>query len=89
MVSGPLDADKQDYLLRDSKFCGVQYGMFDLHQMQRSLVTVGDDDEEELMIAQDGVHAVEQYVLAKYYMTANVYRHRVRLITDTMIGRAD
>jgi len=40
------------------------------------------------MIAHDGVHAVEQYVLAKYYMTANVYRHRVRLITDTMIGRA-
>jgi putative nucleotidyltransferase with HDIG domain len=88
VVSGPLDADKQDYLLRDSRFCGVQYGMFDLHQMQRSLVTVGDDGEEELMIAQDGVHAVEQFVLAKYYMTANVYRHRVRLITDTMIGRA-
>ena len=87
VVSGPLDADKQDYLLRDSKFCGVQYGMFDLHQMQRSLVSVGDDHEEELMIAHDGVHAVEQYVLAKYYMTANVYRHRVRLIADTMIGR--
>ena len=34
------------------------------------------------------VHAVEQYVLAKYYMTTNVYRHRVRLITDQMIVRA-
>jgi HD superfamily phosphohydrolase len=88
IVSGPLDADKQDYLLRDSQFCGVQYGLFDLQQMQRSLVTVGDEGEEELMIDLDGVHAVEQYVLAKYYMTANVYRHRVRLITDTMIGRA-
>src|SRR5262249_9951756 len=88
VVSGPLDADKQDYLLRDSRFCGVQYGMFDLYQMQRSLVTVGNYGEEELMIAQDGVHAVEQFVLAKYYMTANVYRPRVRLITDAMIGRA-
>ena len=67
VVSGPLDADKQDYLLRDSRFCGVQYGVFDLHQMQRSLVPVGDDRDEELMIARDGVHAVEQYVLAKYY----------------------
>lgn len=88
VISGPLDADKQDYLLRDSRFCGVQYGMFDLQQMQRSLVPFGDEGEEELMIAADGVHAVEQYVLAKYYMTANVYRHRVRLITDSMIGRA-
>ena len=40
------------------------------------------------MITSDGVHAVEQYLLAKYYLTANVYRHRVRLITDQMIVRA-
>jgi HD superfamily phosphohydrolase len=40
------------------------------------------------MIHEDGVHAVEQFVLAKYYMTANVYRHRVRIITDQMITRA-
>jgi HD superfamily phosphohydrolase len=40
------------------------------------------------MIDEDGVHAVEQFVLAKYYMTANVYRHRVRLITDQMLTRA-
>ena len=84
IISGPLDADKQDYLLRDSRFCGVEYGIFDLHQLQRSLVL----DDDDLMIDPDGVHAVEQFVLAKYHMTANVYRHRVRLITDQMIGRA-
>jgi HD superfamily phosphohydrolase len=88
IVSGPLDADKQDYLLRDSHFCGVQYGVFDIHQLHRSLVLVGPDHEKELMIDPDGTHAVEQYVLAKYYLTTNVYRHRVRLITDQMIVRA-
>lgn len=88
IVSGPLDADKQDYLLRDSRFCGVEYGSYDIQQMHRSLVVVGEGrDDEELMIEQDGVHAVEQFALAKYYMTANVYRHRVRLISDQMIGR--
>lgn len=86
IVSGPLDADKQDYLLRDSFFCGVQYGHYDLAQLHRSLVL--PDPEGELMIGEDGVHAVEQFVLAKYYMTANVYRHRVRLVTDQMIVRA-
>lgn len=88
IVSGPLDADKQDYLLRDSHFCGVAYGLFDIHQFHRSLVLEGPQDEKELMIDPDGVHAVEQYVLAKYYLTTNVYRHRVRLITDQMIIRA-
>jgi HD superfamily phosphohydrolase len=88
IVSGPLDADKQDYLLRDSLFCGVEYGVFELHQLHRSLVLDGPEDEKELMIDLDGIHAVEQYVLAKYYLTTNVYRHKVRLITDQMIIRA-
>ncbi len=88
IVSGPLDADKQDYLLRDSLFCGVQYGVFDIHQFHRSLTLHGAEDEKELMITPDGIHPVEQYVLAKYYLTTNVYRHRVRLITDQMIVRA-
>ena len=30
VVSGELDVDKMDYLLRDSLFCGVQYGSYDL-----------------------------------------------------------
>ena len=88
IISGPLDADKQDYLLRDSRFCGVQYGVFDIHQLHRSLVLSGPNDERQLMISGYGIHAVEQYVMAKYYMTTNVYRHRVRLITDQMIIRA-
>jgi HD superfamily phosphohydrolase len=88
IVSGPLDADKQDYLLRDGRFCGVEYGVYDIRQLHRSLVLHGDEEEKELMIDPDGLHAVEQYVLAKYYMTTNVYRHRVRLVTDQMIVRA-
>lgn len=88
IVSGPLDADKQDYLLRDGLFCGVEYGIYDIRQLHRSLILYGDDEEKALMIDPDGVHAVEQYVLAKYYMTTNVYRHRVRLVTDQMIVRA-
>lgn len=88
MISGPLDADKQDYLLRDSRFCGVPYGVFDMHQLHRSFIVRENAGERELWIKPDGVHAVEQYILAKYYMTSNVYRHKVRLITDQMITRA-
>lgn len=88
IVSGPLDADKQDYLLRDSRFCGVEYGSFDIFQLHRSLVLEGPKEEEELMVDEDGIHAVEQYVLAKYYLTKNVYRHKVRLISDQMLVRA-
>jgi HD superfamily phosphohydrolase len=75
IVSGPLDADEQDYLLRDSKFAGVNYGIFDIGQLHRSLTTEALDEQKEL-------HAVEQFVMAKYYLTNMVYRHKVRLIKD-------
>jgi HD superfamily phosphohydrolase len=58
------------------------------HQLHRSFTLIGPDDEKTLAIDPDGVRALEQFVLAKYYLTTNVYRHRVRLITDQMIVRA-
>jgi HD superfamily phosphohydrolase len=89
IISGPLDADKQDYLLRDSQMCGVRYGIFDLDRLVQSLTTVPDGDgEKALAIHRDGVHVVEQFLMAKYYITNQVYSHRVRLITDQMLVRA-
>jgi len=76
--------------LRDSYFCGVKYGVFDLQQLHRELKVVLDpaDGRKLLMVSADGVHALEQFVLAKYYLTAQVYSHRVRLVTDQMVVRA-
>lgn len=90
IVSGPMDADKQDYLLRDSYFSGVKYGIYDVERLHNTL-QIHDDAEggdKYLAISYDGIHALEQFVLAKYYMTTQVYRHRIRLITDQMIERA-
>lgn len=89
IISGPLDADKQDYLLRDSRMCGVQYGVFDLDRLIQSLTTVSDGEGEAALAVQgDGVHVVEQFLMAKYYISSQVYTHRVRLITDQMLARA-
>lgn len=88
IISGPLDADKQDYLLRDSYFCGVKYGIYDIERLIDTIDAQRDMDERVLAISADGVHTLEQFVLAKYYMTTQVYRHKIRLITDAMIIRA-
>lgn len=90
VLSGPLDADKQDYLLRDSYFCGVQYGIFDLARLHEILskVTEPGSGDHILVVDPDGVHTLEQFVLAKYYITTQVVRHRIRLITDQMLIRA-
>lgn len=88
LVSGPVDADKQDYLLRDSLFSGVKYGVYDQERLSNTLLIHEDTDDSFLAISIDGLHALEQFVLAKYYMTTQVYRHKIRLITDQIIGRA-
>jgi uncharacterized protein len=88
LVSGPIDADKQDYLLRDSLFSGVKYGVYDQERLGNTLLIHEDAEDSFLAISIDGLHALEQFVLAKYYMTTQVYRHKIRLITDQMITRA-
>lgn len=89
LISGPLDADKQDYLLRDSHFCGVAYGIYDLNRLHNTLRTIDDQITGDMFvaIAEDGIDALEQFLLARYHMTRQVYRHRVRLITDRMVIR--
>jgi HD superfamily phosphohydrolase len=88
IVSGPLDADKLDYLLRDSYFAGVQYGVFDLDKIIESLTPIKIGTKEtQLGISEEGIYAAEQMLLAKYHMNTQVYRHRIRRITDAMLIR--
>ena len=87
IVSGPIDVDKQDYLLRDSHFCGVKYGLYDQGRLTDTLVSHEDADDLILALSPHGIHPLEQFVLARYYMHTQVYRHKIRLITDEMIHR--
>ncbi|MCX8104665.1 MAG: HD domain-containing protein [Ignavibacterium album] len=88
IITGPIDADKQDYLLRDSYYCGVKYGIFDLERLVESLTSIDVGIEKQIGIKETGIHAVEQFVISKYYMSTQVYRHKIRLVTDAMIVNA-
>lgn len=73
IVSSQLDADRMDYLLRDAYFTGTSYGSFDLNRILRTMKVVDD----RLVIKESGVHAVEDYIMARYHMYWNVYFHPV------------
>lgn len=88
IVSGPMDADKLDYLLRDSYYTGVKYGVFDLDKVINSLTDIQmGGDEAQIGIKEEGKYAIEQMLLAIYHMNVQVYRHRGRRITDAMTTR--
>ena len=88
IVSGPMDADKLDYLLRDSYYTGVKYGVFDLDKVINSLEPIPmGGDEVQVGIKEEGKYALEQMLLAIYHMNVQVYRHRGRRIADAMTVR--
>lgn len=75
VISGELDVDKMDYLLRDSLFCGVRYGSYDLERLLDTMLPLEDPAGGSWVIGVDegGVHALEALVLARYYMFTQVY----------------
>ncbi len=89
IVSGQVDADRSDYLLRDSLHCGVDYGRFDHLRLIECLTCWQDEDSEQLTMAinRDGVHSFESLILARYQMNTQVYYHRLRRIYDYYLKR--
>ena len=75
VVAGELDVDKMDYLLRDSLFCGVRYGTFDLARLLDTIVPLRDPESGQwgLGVEEGGVHALEALIMARYYMFTQVY----------------
>ncbi|MDO4378678.1 MAG: HD domain-containing protein [Erysipelotrichia bacterium] len=81
MVSSQLDADRMDYLLRDSYFTGTKYGEFDLERILRTM-RVADD---KLAVKVSGMHTIEDYIMARYHMYWQVYFHAVSRSYDVIL----
>ncbi|MDD4951984.1 MAG: HD domain-containing protein [Desulfovibrionaceae bacterium] len=89
LVSGQLDADRADYLLRDSHHIGVAYGHYDIDRLIATL-TVTQDETESPMIAveEGGEHAAEGLIIARYMMFTQVYFHHTRRAYDHHCAQA-
>src|SRR5579872_2220934 len=82
IVSSQLDADRLDYLLRDSHFCGVRYGEFDFRWMLHCMAIVESSEGERLGITHKGIGVVEHYVMARRLMTRNIYHAQKKLALE-------
>ncbi len=84
LVAGQLDADRADYLLRDSHHIGVAYGKFDLNRLLVTLTVALDPETESpvLSVEEGGEHAAEALILARYMMFTQVYFQHTRRAYD-------
>ena len=82
IISGELDVDRMDYLLRDSYYTGVAYGVIDVERLIYNM-----ELGEHLMIKRKGVQAAESMLLARYFMYPSVYQHHTTRIINSMFRR--
>lgn len=81
LVSSPLDADRMDYLLRDAYFTGVNYGTIDVDRILRML----RPHNGRVVVKESGMHAIEDYLMARYQMYWQVYFHPVTRSSDIVL----
>lgn len=86
-MDSELDCDKMDYLLRDSIYCGVNYGRYDVERLINSLTLYFRDGIPSLAIESGGVQSFEEFVLARYFMFVQVYFHRTRRYFDILFSK--
>ena len=67
-----------DYLLRDAYHAGVQYGRYDLDRVIYTLRLCPDPETEDhhIGVEEDGVHAVEGLLIARFMMFTQLYFHK-------------
>lgn len=85
IVSSQLDADRMDYLLRDSHFCGVRYSEFDLRWMLHCMTVVKTGGEERLGITYKGVGVTEHYLMARRLLTRNICHLQKKLAIEDLL----
>lgn len=89
MISGELDVDKLDYLVRDAYYCGTRIGAVDVGFLIQSLelATETDDDGKRnfyIEMTSSAVPAFEQLLVSRKQMFNRVYHHRVNIAFDNM-----
>jgi HD superfamily phosphohydrolase len=83
VVAGQLDADRCDYLLRDSHATGTNYGNFDLAWMLAQLRP--DPNGKRFYLTRKGLSAAETYLFARFHMYRTVYFHKTSRAAEVML----
>jgi len=89
LLSSQLDADRADYLLRDSHHIGVAYGKYDLNRLLVTMtVAIDPESNPTLAVEESGVHAAEGLIVARYMMFTQVYFQHTRRAYDYHLAMA-
>ncbi|MDP3057748.1 MAG: HD domain-containing protein [bacterium] len=84
LIAGQIDADRLDYLKRDSYYTGVAYGVIETDVIIKNLTV----DGRKYFIDEKFLPAFESILISRYLMYSMVYMHRKTLIANSMLQAA-
>jgi HD superfamily phosphohydrolase len=90
IVSGELDADKADYILRDSQYCSVSYGQITLDTLVNTVRSgwIPEENWLGLAVVQKGAALLEDFVHSRFQLYKSVYNHKTAVGFDLLLQRA-
>ncbi len=91
LVSGELDCDRMDYLLRDSHYTGVPYGKYDREMLIDNLSWRPDPRHPSMLclcLKRKALHAFEDFLISRYHMFLQVYSHKTVVGFDVILENA-
>jgi uncharacterized protein len=86
IIHSELDADRFDYLLRDSKQTGVSYGLFDFEQIIRSL-EMYEPEDNRIVVDEKSRSAVEHYLMCRYFLYSAAVYHKTTVSFEIIIKK--
>ncbi|MBP9675049.1 MAG: HD domain-containing protein [Bacteriovoracaceae bacterium] len=85
LISSEMDCDRMDYLLRDSYFCGVSYGQYDLPWLCDNLDFCIEGTNAYLAIHERAVATFDDFLLSRYHMFLMIYFHYRAVCLEQML----
>ena len=87
LVSSEIDCDRMDYLLRDSYFCGVSYGTFDLDWILDNLKICLIDNHAYLGLTERALSTFDDFLLGRFHMFLMVYFHYKAVCLEKLLSK--
>ncbi len=84
IINSEIDVDRMDYLVRDSHYTGVAFGLIDSARLIHELKF----NENRLVLNIGGLQAAESLLVSRFLMHPTVYFHHVSRIAESMCMRA-
>jgi hypothetical protein len=88
LIDGPIDADKADYIIRDSSQCRIPYGnQLDIDRLLHvlTIAVMRGQYRVTMGVYEKGKASAESFALARYLLFSAVYWHHTSRIIKAMV----